>query len=239
MSLTRTPERRAAFQQNNPGLPYSVFDAVDGRALSAADIAATGLFQPGLNYSAGAFGGALSHHHLWQEAAAGDTPLTIVEDDAVFRADFLARQEELLATLPPDWDYVLWGFNFDSSVGLRLPFGLPTVLSFSHNHIAQAVQNFHGFTAPPLLCRLDFSFGLPAYTISPSGARRFLAGLFPLRDYSRTYPMIPRPVRNACIDIAMNQLYPASSAHVCFPPLVVTPNDRTVSTIQNAETVKG
>lgn len=53
-----------------------------------------------------------------------------------------------------------------------------------------------------------------------------------MREFSRTFPLIPNPVRNFGIDAAMNQVYPLAGAHVCFPPLVMTPNDRANSTIQ-------
>lgn len=234
ISLVRTPERRAGFQRQNPGLAFEFVDAVDGTAMNAADVAATGLFQSGLNYTVGAYGIALSHHRLWQAAAAGEAPLTVAEDDAVFHPDFAGIQARVLDEIPADWEFVQWGFNFDSALAFRLPFGLPVVSSFSHNHIRQAVQNFRNQAGPPTVCRLDFSFGLPAYSISPAGARRFLKELFPLRDYHRTYPLVPRPVRNEGIDIAMNQVYPGAAAYVCFPPLVVTPNDRANSTVQTS-----
>jgi len=234
ISLVRTPERRALFARNNPDLAYAFFDAVDGSTLTPADITASGLFQPGLNYRLGAYGITLSHYRLWQEAAAGDTPLTVAEDDAVFRADFTDRQAELLATLPDGWDYVAWGFNFDSVLTMRLPFGMPAIMSFSRNHVAGVLQNFRSGTTPCNLCRLEVCFGLPAYTISPGGARRFLKELFPLRNYSRTFPLLPKPMANEGIDMAMNQLYAGGGCHVSFPPLVATPNDIAASTIQNS-----
>ena len=238
ISLSRTPERRAEFARRNQGLPYEFFDAVDGTALTHEAVAATGLFQAGLNFTAGAYGIALSHHRLWQETAAGEAPLTVAEDDAIFRSDFAARQAEFLAGLSEGWDIVLWGFNFDSTLSLRLPFGQPAVIGFNHSHIRQAVQNFQSFTGASTPCRLDFCFGIPAYSISPAGAQRFLKELFPLRDYARAYPLIPKPVRNEGIDIAMNQLYPAMAAYVAFPPLAVTPNDRANSTVQTSGALK-
>jgi glycosyl transferase family 25 len=238
ISLTRTPERRAEFQRRNPGLTYEFFAAIDGSAMNTALVAATGLFQSGLNFTAGAYGIALSHHRLWQEAAAGETALTVAEDDAIFRADFAERQAEFISQLPPGWDIVLWGFNFDSALSFRLPFGMPAVMSFSHNHLRQAIQNFQSFRGPPIAGRLDFCFGLPAYSMSAAGARRFLKELFPLRDYSRVYPLLPKPIRNEGIDIAMNQVYPGANAFVSFPPLVVTPNDRVNSTVQTSGTLR-
>lgn len=232
ISLVRTPQRRAEFQRRNPGLAFEFFDAVDGSAMTAADIAATGLFPPDINYTPGAHGVALSHHRLWEQAAAGDAPLTVAEDDAVFRPDFAAMQAQLLAALPAGWDFVLWGFNFDSVLSFWLPFGLRTVMGFDHAQTRTAIERLRTDHGTPQLHRLEFSFGLPAYTISPGGARRFKAACFPMREFTRTYPMLPEPVRNFGVDAAMNQVYPLAGAHVCFPPLVMTPNDRAASTIQ-------
>jgi GR25 family glycosyltransferase involved in LPS biosynthesis len=232
ISLARTPERRAEFQRRNPGLAYEFFEAVDGSAMTQAELAATGLFSPEINYTPGAHGVALSHHRLWEEAATGNLALTVAEDDAVFRPDFTAMQTELLAALPPGWDFVLWGFNFDSAISFWLPFGLRTVMGFDASQTRTAIERLRTDNGRPQLQRLEFSFGLPAYTISPAGARRFKAACFPLRGFSRTFPLLPNPVRNFGIDAAMNQVYPLASAHVCFPPLVITPNDRANSTIQ-------
>lgn len=234
ISLVRTPERRASFQHNNPDLGFEFFDAVDGGTLTPAQIAATGLFQAGLNYRLGAYGIALSHHALWRQAADSNTPLTVAEDDAVFRADFAERQAELLDALPDHWDFVAWGFNFDSVLTCRLPFDMPMIASFSRNHVPGVMQNFRTVLPPVSLCRLEVSFGLPAYTISPAGARRFLKELFPLRNYARQFPLLPKATANEGIDMAMNQLYAGGGCHVAFPPLAATPNDIALSTIQNS-----
>jgi GR25 family glycosyltransferase involved in LPS biosynthesis len=45
--------------------------------------------------------------------------LTIAEDDAVFRADFEHEANRVIASLSPDWDMILWGWNFDSILGLE------------------------------------------------------------------------------------------------------------------------
>src|SRR6478609_9621787 len=99
ISLERSVERRAEFARRNPRLAYEFFNAVDGAALSSQAVADTGLFQPGLDYTAGAYGVALSHHALWNEAIGAGQALTIAEDDAVFREDFAAMQAEFLARL--------------------------------------------------------------------------------------------------------------------------------------------
>lgn len=230
ISLTRMPERRAEFQRRNPGLAFEFVDAVDGSTLAEEALAAGGLFPPGIDYTPGARGAALSHLKLWDEAIATGQPLTVAEDDAVFRPDFAAMQAEFLAGLAPGWDLVLWGYNFDSVLSFWLPFGLRTVLWFDNSQARTALARLGGDSGRPQLYRLEFSFGLPAYSISPAGARRFKAGCFPLRDFTRNYPLVPKPVRNFGIDVAMNQVHALAGAHVCFPPLAITPNERATST---------
>jgi GR25 family glycosyltransferase involved in LPS biosynthesis len=230
ISLARMPWRRAEFTRRNRGLAFEFVDAVDGATLSGESLAATGLFPPGIDYTPGARGAALSHLKLWDEAIATGQALTVAEDDAVFRPDFAAMRADLLAGLPDGWDLVLWGYNFDSVLSFWLPFGLRTVLWFDNSQARTALARLGGDSGRPQLYRLEFSFGLPAYSISPAGARRFKAGCFPLRDFTRNYPLVPQPVRNFGIDVAMNQVHPLAGAHACFPPLAVTPNERATST---------
>ncbi len=50
----------------------------------------------------------------------------MAEDDAVFREDFVAAQAEFLDKLLPGWDFVLWGWNFDSMLSVRILPGVPS-----------------------------------------------------------------------------------------------------------------
>jgi glycosyl transferase family 25 len=235
ISLERSTARRTEFARRNRCLAFEFFDAVDGAALTREAVAASGLFAPGLHYTAGAHGAALSHHALWTRAAAGAAPLTIAEDDVIFREDFAAAHEDILAGLLPGWDMVLWGWNFDSILALRLLPGLPGVMAFDPGTVAKALAGFAYTTTRPQAFRLDVAFGLPAYTISPNGAKKLLARAFPLADFTRTLPLMPQAVRNDGIDTALTNIYPSVDAYVCFPPLAMTPNDRAASTIQNGQ----
>src|SRR5690242_18445422 len=114
ISLERSVERRAEFRHHNSHLDYEFFNAVDGLALAPETIAGCGLFQAGLPYQTGAYGAALSHYSLWREAIRTGRPLTVAEDDAIFRLDFAQTHAALLSGLAPDWDIVLWGWNLDS-----------------------------------------------------------------------------------------------------------------------------
>jgi GR25 family glycosyltransferase involved in LPS biosynthesis len=235
ISLERSAERRAEFRRRNPGLAFEFFKAVDGAALSAEAIAATGLFRPGLDYTVGAYGVALSHHALWEECIRAGEPVTVAEDDAIFREDFAGAQAGMLARLPAGWDFILWGWNFDSSLSLHILPNVRTAMAFDHERLRAMLGGFAFTSAAPQPYRLEHAFGLPAYTISPSGAKKLKARCFPIADFTRSFTLIPEPVRNTGLDTALSNIYPGADCYVSLPPLVVTPNDRAVSTIQNGQ----
>src|SRR4051812_29873810 len=97
ISLVRHAGRREEFARRNGHLPSTFFDAIDGRKLSVDDVRATGAFtrEVEATYDAHGYGCGLSHWHLWKEAAAGTGPLTIAEDDVLFRHDFEARSAQV------------------------------------------------------------------------------------------------------------------------------------------------
>jgi len=230
-SLARAAERRAAFLRRNGHLKIEFVDAVDGRALTAGQIAATGAFTPELRaegtYGPHDYGAALSHYHLWKEAAAGRDPLTIAEDDALLRHDFESRSAHLLSTLPPGWDIVLWGWNFDSVLHVH-PMGSvsPVVMGFDQNQLRHSLDAFQALQTPVQAWRLERAFGLMAYTLSPGGAARLLQLCFPQRPLSVSIPMAGHHVRNVGVDVAPNAVYRDIQAFACFPPLAASPNVR-------------
>lgn len=233
VSLARSTERRAAFVADNPGLVFTFFDAVEGSEVVGLADQAPDLFEPGLPYSAGAYGCALSHLTLWQEAADTDRVMTVLEDDAVVRADFAEQSAALIETLPEDWDIVVWAWNFDSILSLKAMPGIsPTVMVFDQGALRDAVPEFRASTEHPAALRLDKCLGTPAYSISPRGARRFMAGCFPLAHCHVFFPVLNREVRNNGIDIAMNRIYSVMNSYCAFPPLAITRNEHAISTVQ-------
>jgi GR25 family glycosyltransferase involved in LPS biosynthesis len=233
ISLKRSVDRRIAFEAANGHLNYAFSDAVDGSRLPPSMVADAALFAPGLNYAPGAFGAALSHLRLWQAAAARDEETTVAEDDAVFRGDFAEASAELLARLPADWDIVLWGWNFDSVLSVRdMEEISPVVMAFDQDALRHSVADFQTLETRPKVLKLGMCFGLPAYSISPGGARKFIVGCFPLEDFELRLPLFDFALRNRGIDIAMSRFYGSANAFVAFPPLVVTPNRHETSTIQ-------
>jgi glycosyl transferase, family 25 len=229
ISLARQQQRRADFLRRNAHVPYNFFDAVDSHTLSAEQIRSSGLFAPELDrtYNAHSYAAAMSHWHLWNEAAASDATTTIAEDDALFRHDFEARSETLLAALPGDWDLVLWGWNFDSVLCIW-PIGnvSPAVVLFDEPRLRESPEKFQEVETPVQAFRLERAFGSMAYTLSPAGAAKMLDLCFPQRGYSVWIPVFDKYLPNVGIDVSMNAAYPKIGSFACFPPLAVTPNVR-------------
>lgn len=235
ISLKRTPQRLESFGRRNAHLPWTMHEAVDGARLQPDAVAAAGLFAPALarSYTAGAIGCAMSHRQLWLQAAGSGRALTVAEDDAVFRGDFGTSSQALLARLPAGWDFVLWGWNFDSSLVVQMLPGIsPAALLFDQPRLRASLDEFQALRDPVLPLRLDKCFGMPAYTVSAAGAARLLRLCFPLTELLLRVPLVHADVPNTGVDVAMNAAYPNLSAWACFPPLVVTPNELERSTVQ-------
>ncbi len=233
ISLQRTPERRAVFRAMNPGLNFQFLDAVDGKQLPETTLKDPALFQPEIHFKTlGAFGSALSHLQCWDLAIARHEPITVAEDDAIFRADFHPMAARTMAMLPPDWDLVLWGWNFNAIASI-LPMRevSPVVMLCDEARMRQQVETFRAMDEPAHLYPLDKCFGIPAYTISPRGAQKYKSLCFPIRPMTIGFPMFKAPLPATSLDIAMNLYYPKTSSWLSMPPLAVTPNDEPSSTI--------
>lgn len=233
ISLQRSDERRAEFSRRNGHLSYEFVNAVDGLTLSRDVVSETGLFQSGLPYTAGAYGAALSHHGLWNEAINSGRPLTVAEDDAIFRLDFAHAHAALLDSLPVDWDLVLWGWNLDSILAMELMPGVSTAMYFDYLQLLEKIEEFQNCTGGPKLFRLDKCFGLPAYSVSPAGAQKLTAQCFPLANFSLNFPLLG-DIPNYGLDVATSRVYGSINSFVSFPQLAMTRNDRLISTIQNS-----
>jgi glycosyl transferase, family 25 len=236
INLDRTPDRLAEFHRLNPHLSeVSRFRAVDGRTLDVSALTSIRLIERSIafTYTKGALGCALSHLALWEKAIAKDEAVTICEDDAIFNRGFAETAGRLVATLPADWDMVLWGWNFDSVVVLEmLPGVTPCCLSFDQDAMREGVESFQEQRFAPQLFRLHRALGLVCYSISPKGARILRDRCLPLRPVEVFFPRLDRMLYNNGIDIPMNDAYPEIAAYVSFPPLVITKNDHMVTTVQ-------
>ena len=238
ISLLRSVLKRSTFVEQNKNIPHLFVNAVDGLGLTKLQLSNEELFEPGLPYTAGAFGCALSHLLLWKQAIATNKHITIAEDDAIFRNDFIDTQKKILASIPTNWDIVLWGWNFDSILSFNVMPGVsPAVTVFNQEQLRASIPSFKEIHTEPAAFKLDKLFGIPAYTISPKGAKKFKALCFPLKNFTLNAPLINGNIPNYGIDIAMCNIYQSTDSYVCFPPLVVTKNDHSISSIQEKSAI--
>lgn len=236
ISLKNSTARRRTFSHWNRHLEFDFFPAIDGAAISQETISSSNCFLEPLAYGPGAYGCALSHRALWQRAVDATRPLTIAEDDAIFRLDFQNQAARFIDGLPDDWDLILWGWNFDSILSARVTESLaPVLMLFDQAALRKTLGRYQSSTDIPIRYRLHYCFGTPAYTISPKGAERYLQACFPIRDFMIDIPGLSGPIRNNGIDIVMNQIYGLTAAYVALPPLAVTPNMSETSTINGQD----
>lgn len=233
ITLDRTPERREKFSRRNAHLQRVVrFSAVDGKQLDLAALRRDGLLQGDPPYTPGAIGASLSHATLWRKAAASGETLTIAEDDAVFAGNFATASAGLLAALPADWDFVLWGWNFDAYLWVDLIPGVsPAVLSMDQNRMRQNIEVFPQQTVTPQPMKLLHSFGLPCYSVSPRGVQRMLEFCLPVRPLMIAFEGFGVVVENRSLDMMLNGIMPKLNGFVSIPPLVLTENRKEQSTI--------
>jgi glycosyl transferase, family 25 len=231
----RDATRLAAFRRRNGHLrSVTRFAAVDGDTLDSDRLVTDGIIAPAIaaTYTKGALGCALSHRALWEAAVAGRRAATVCEDDAIFNRGFEATVARMERTLPPDWDFVLWGYNFDEYLQIDLLPGVSRALMlFDQAAMRQAIAPFQDSAIAPLLFRLHRALGTPCYSISPKGAALLRDHCFPLRPMTLALPG-RRLVRGRGHDMLMNEAYPRLLAFASVPPLVVTENDHATSTVQ-------
>jgi GR25 family glycosyltransferase involved in LPS biosynthesis len=229
INLLRHAERREAFRERNGHVPVEFFDAVDGGQFTAEQVTATGLFSPEVltDYGAHGVGCALSHWTLWNEAARGTEPLTIAEDDAVWRNDFEERADEVLASLPQGWDIVLWGWNFDTILQVYPMQGVsPVVMIFDQEKLRGSLDVFQTLGEPVRAWRMERAFGLLTYTLSPAGAKKLIERCFPQKPFSLWLAGLNYNMRNMGVDVSANAVYAQVQAYACFPPIAASPNRR-------------
>jgi GR25 family glycosyltransferase involved in LPS biosynthesis len=227
INLDRCADRLSAFQALNGHLPLNFvrFPAVDGRNIVRGPLVDSGIIATDLCMRDGSLGCTLSHLALWDLAIERNQPLTICEDDAIFNCGFGRAAEAQLQALPPDWHIILWGWNFDSILLFDLVPGVSPCLSiFDQARMRMGIEAFRSAQLTPQPFRLFNTFGLPGYSISPTGAREIKRCCLPVRNMDIYIPGLGGEVANEDVDIMLNAAYRHIQAYVCFPPLIITKN---------------
>jgi glycosyl transferase, family 25 len=235
INLDRSADRMAAFQRLNGRVPVNFirFSAVEGKGSERGPLAERGLIAADLRYNDGALGNALSHLALWDLAIDRNQSLTVCEDDAILNHGFVQAAESIIQTLPHDWQIILWGWNFDSILLFDMVPGVsPCLGMFDQDRMRMGTEAFQSAELHANYFRLFKAFGIVSYSISPRGAEVMKKLCLPLGNREVFIPGMGRAVPNTAIDVALNDVYPRVNAFVSFPPLVITRNFHSNSTVQ-------
>lgn len=129
INLKRSPERRAFMEEQlgRAGLPFTIFEAVDGRALDLAAVErydrGLRLGRYGIDLTRGEIAAYLSHDAIIARARrAGSGRVCVLEDDAVLPEDFPALLARIDALEPGCELVALTGMRTPSHLELG-PFG--------------------------------------------------------------------------------------------------------------------
>jgi glycosyl transferase, family 25 len=234
INLDRSVDRLNRFTAMNGFLGgVERFAAVDGSTLNREELKKSGLLDPRVKYTNGALGCAFSHFSLWDRAVTEGAAVTVCEDDAVFNQGFEHQAARLLNGLPTDWDFVLWGWNFDSILLVdALPGVSPGLVCFDQPNMRKELSRFQALDFEPRGLRLLRAFGTICYSVTPGGAKKLLDACRPIRAMTVLIPGLAGPMFNQGLDVMCTAAYPKINAYVAFPPLVVSPNDHSGSLVQ-------
>lgn len=232
INLDRDVERLATFSRLNDFIHIMRPRAEEGKLLDRDQLARSGMIERDLSYTNPALGNAHSHISLWIKASQENICVTVAEDDAIFSRNFDFGFRETMKVLPADWDIILWGYNFDAFLWVEILEGVRCKMQFEQNDLRARISEFRSRPSLQVPLRLRHSFGVMAYTISPSGARNIMKICLPLSNRLIDFPGFGVVVENRTIDAAMNAAYPKIKAFACVPPLAMSENRHETSTVQ-------
>lgn len=180
ISLERATERRekvrAAFTAL--GLPITILDAVDGRALTPEQVSRyshwRACFEFGRGLSQGELGAALSHLMVYERMVHDKIPVVAVFEDDVEPGPDLPGLLASSGHLPPDWEVV----------------NLRTTFAWSEPQPVDTAPIADGYR----VCTYGRTpLGAVGYLINLAGARRVLAAAYPVGLPSDELLFRPRP----------------------------------------------
>lgn len=235
LNLQRRPDRNAQFLRWNASVAeLERIEAVDGTRLGTEELVREGVIERPLKHcTAGALGCAASHKRMWERSVAEQAVVTVAEDDAVLNRRFAEKAPALLGRLPPDWDIVLWGWNFDAILHVEILEGMKRAIVRSDRRpLGRRLAEFQAKDYDASLLPLIAAFGTVCYSVSPKGAGQLLGLCFPLKRERIVVPGMKIRLPNATIDVVMISHYRNLKSYVCVPPLAWTENDKSASDIE-------
>ena len=164
----------------------------------------------------GALGCFLTHKKIWELALERKEYITIAEDDAILNVNFANKAEEIIDNLPPYWEIILWGWNFNRNITVELFTGVKSTMAFDHDALIKNVAHFRSANYESSHLKLLEAFGTLCYSISPRGVAAIKNFLFPIKQEEN--------MTNEGLDVMLNKNYPSLQAYAAFPPLACSPN---------------
>lgn len=227
ISLERTPERTERFLKSNSHIAdFEWIPGLDGKTLDRNAIINKGLMKADCGFKAGAIGSGLTHIKLWAQIAQGGKPAHIFEDDAFLCRNFEQESNRIIASLPHDWDIILWGNNYDSILEFELLPGITQCIAiFNQDTVRKGIPQYLNMDVSSAAFRLTQTFGICGYALSPKGANRLLELCLPFQSIDVFYPGLGRSLTTTSVDHLMNIHYRNIKAYTALPPLCLTDND--------------
>jgi GR25 family glycosyltransferase involved in LPS biosynthesis len=237
ISLKRSEDRRKTFNfYNSKHLNnYKFIDAVDGKTLDIDHLDERIIVKVSKNYTNGAIGCALSHLNLWEKCIELNKPIIIMEDDAIVSNNFTKHVNNIMNNMiPKKWDIIQLSFNFDSILSYDNSTFEKCNCIFNKTKIKKEdIDKFINSKINTTIAKLNHSFGMSCYIISPTGAKILKETCFPLNNKIINLPFLNN-IMCFTIDCMTNAVYKDISAYVCIIPFVITPHisDEYKSTIE-------
>lgn len=225
ISNDTTPDQTDRFLRLNAHVPELVRSiGVSEQTLDVQTMKQMNLITAECQFSPRAFAAALSHVALWGNVAQHKTAVHVFENNAVLCANFEAESTRILASLPEDWDFVLWG----NTPGATIQFDvLPELALFSGAvqppYSARGAAALSEMNVTSLAFPLMATQSIAGYAISPSGAEKLIKACVPLT--STSVPAANGQDGNVAAQTLpqlMSLHYSTMKAYVCVPPLCMT-----------------
>ena len=226
------------FNTNNDVSEAQVIMGMNALKLDA-DPEMTEIFKEGTtencNWPKGSICCGLAHFEALRTCVELGEPVTIFEDDAILVSDFDAKSKDLLGRIGTEWDIVQWGYNWDSFLDVRFQktdktvFRVQPIKEYKLNS-----EKFQDWGMNSTLFPLVSTFGMHAYTVSPSGAKKILEFYPKFTDFFvDNLNLLGHSYWASSLDMVLNAFYNSNNCFVALPPLSYVVNDKQASAIWN------
>lgn len=220
---------------NNSHVPgLARYSAVDRNNIDRGDLIARGIIEKDCPYSDAALANALSHMTLWNAVLETGKSACIFEDDAIICNNFVSEYEKILSSIRDDWDIILFSSNFDAFLKVSMvPDALDAIVMFDGRKFLENPSSFSKKTIDAMPVRLLEAFGLCGYALSRTGAYKLINSVIPIRNVELAISICKKNIRNESLDNIVCAQYQSMNSYVSVPPLCVTENDKSKSTMWN------